>query len=357
MKKRISELDALRCIAALSIVLFHINVTYPIFRLRLFQDCLKFGATGVDLFFMISGFVILLTLEKTKTWKDFVIRRFARLYPSYWVCVTLTTASLVIYWAYTRQPYLPTLQQYLPNMTMFQHYFNVQNIDDVYWTLIIEMLFYLFMLLLFSLKQLKNVECIAVIAMLPLFIYSSRYFQSHYPVLHHRCLIASPLTNEFPLFVMGILYYKIHSGKPTFYRYAAIAVCMLCQVLLYGNGLNIDLFLSFKDYILITLFYNLVFLLYINGKLKFIINRITLFFGDISYPLYLIHYYLSVYVIIPALISIGISQLAAIAISIAIVILLATFIARFIEKPAMRFFKEKFTNKDNTPPQSEFKTI
>jgi peptidoglycan/LPS O-acetylase OafA/YrhL len=132
---------------------------------------------------------------------------------------------------------------------------------------------------------------------------------------------------------------------------------MLCQVLLYGNGLNIDLFLSFKDYILITLFYNLVFLLYINGKLKFIINRITLFFGDISYPLYLIHYYLSVYVIIPALISIGISQLAAIAISIAIVILLATFIARFIEKPAMRVFKEKFTNKDNTPHQSEFKTI
>jgi peptidoglycan/LPS O-acetylase OafA/YrhL len=357
MKKRISELDALRCIAAVSIVLFHINVTYPIFKPRLFQDCLKFGATGVDLFFIISGFVILLTLEKTKTWKDFVIRRCARLYPSYWICVTLTTASLVIYWACTHQPYLPTLRQYLPNMTMFQHYFNVPNIDDVYWTLIIEMLFYLFMLLLFSIKQLKNVEYIAVIVMLPLFIYSSKYFQAHCPVLHPQLLIALPLINEFPLFVLGILYYRIHTGKPTIYRYTAIVVCMLCQVMLYGNGLNVDLFLSFKDYVLITLFYNLVFLLYINGKLKFIVNRVTLFFGDISYPLYLIHYYLSVYVIIPALISIGLPQLAAIGVAIVIVILLAILIARFIEKPAMRYFKNRFTRKDSTPPQSEFKTV
>ena len=312
MKKRISELDALRCIAALSIVLFHINTTYPFFNSNVSQSILKFGATGVDLFFMISGFVILLTLEKTKTWKDFVLRRFARLYPAYWVCVTITMLGLVIYLMYTHGSYTALLHQYLPNLTMFQHYFRVPNIDDVYWTLIIEMLFYLFMLLIFCLKQLKHIEYIAVIVMLPLFFYSSKYCQVHFANFHHWLQVILPLANEFPLFVMGIIYYKMHFDRPTPYRYAALLVCILCQVLLYGNGLNIDLFLSFKDYVFITIFYNLVFMLYLFGKLKFIVNRVTLFFGDISYPLYLIHYYLSIKVIIPALLNLQATIVAGI---------------------------------------------
>jgi peptidoglycan/LPS O-acetylase OafA/YrhL len=350
MKIRIAELDALRCIAAVSIVLFHINCTYPIFTCRVFQDFMKFGATGVDLFFMISGFVILLTLEKTKNWKDFVIRRFARLYPAYWVCVTITMLSMVAYFRYSHQPCTFLLHRYLPNLTMFQHYFKVTDLDDVYWTLIIEMLFYGFMVFIFSIKKLKWIEYIAPAMMLPLFIYSSKYFQVHYPGLHHLWLAALPIANEFPLFVMGILYYKIHTGKLTKYRFIAILLCIVCQVLLFGNGLNIDLFLSSKDYVLITLFYNVVFFLYIYGRLHFIVNRVTLFFGDISYPLYLIHYYLGIFVIIPLLLSLKVPLLAASAVAFTVAVALAILIARFIEKPAMKFFKDKFTGKDKTPP-------
>ncbi|NNU33532.1 acyltransferase [Mucilaginibacter sp. S1162] len=60
---RILELDALRGIAALLVVAFHFNI--PL-RDKL---SLQWGVTGVDLFFMISGFVILLTLKNTKTGK------------------------------------------------------------------------------------------------------------------------------------------------------------------------------------------------------------------------------------------------------------------------------------------------
>jgi len=349
MKKRLSELDALRGIAALLVVVFHINATYPIANNNLVQGFVKFGITGVDLFFMISGFVILMTLEKTKSWKDFVLKRFARLYPTYWVCVSLTVLCAVIYLAVSHRSYAFILHQYLPNLTMFQQYFGVPNIDDVYWTMLIEMLFYGFMLFIFCIKKLKHIEWIAIIAMLPLFIYSSQYFRVHFPGYHHLLVTALPIINYFPMFVMGIIYYKMKFDRPTPLRYIALLLCILCQASLYGNGLNVDLFLSFKDHVLITVFYNLVFLLYVHDKLRFIVNKATLFIGNISYPLYLIHYYISVNVIIPALLGFNVPVLLASAIAFIVSIILATLISKFVEKPSIKFFRDKFHTADKLP--------
>jgi peptidoglycan/LPS O-acetylase OafA/YrhL len=71
---RIQELDALRGLAAICVVLFHKTMGSP--HSNMF---LKLGVTGVDLFFMISGFVILMTLKKVKTSKQFIIGRISRL--------------------------------------------------------------------------------------------------------------------------------------------------------------------------------------------------------------------------------------------------------------------------------------
>jgi peptidoglycan/LPS O-acetylase OafA/YrhL len=357
MEKRLSEFDALRGIAALSVVIFHFNCSYMIVKNSIAQGCIKFGATGVNLFFMISGFVILLTLENTKSWKDFLVRRFARLYPTYWVCVTITTLTLAIYFACNHRPYSFLLHQYLPNLTMFQHYFNVPDTDDVYWTLIVEILFYGFMLFLFCIKKLKQVEYIAVITMLPIFIYSSKYFQIHFAYDHHLLLKVLPIINNFPLFVMGIIYYRMKFDKPTLYRYMAILICILCQVSLFGNGLNIDLFLSFKDYILITVFYNVLFILYLYGHLSFIVNKVTLFAGYISYPLYLIHYYISVDVIIPMLLSFKVPLILALAIAFTIVVLLAILLTKFVERPCIRFFKTKLNSKYKNLQSGEYHPI
>src|SRR5258706_3339002 len=47
------------------------------------------GFYAVQLFFIISGFVISLTLEKSNSWRDFAFSRLSRLYPAYWAAVTL----------------------------------------------------------------------------------------------------------------------------------------------------------------------------------------------------------------------------------------------------------------------------
>ena len=82
---RYQELDALRGIAAIMVVLFHFTMGRKEANLGF-----KLGTTGVDMFFIISGFVIFMSINKVKTSGEFIINRISRLYPTYWACVTFT---------------------------------------------------------------------------------------------------------------------------------------------------------------------------------------------------------------------------------------------------------------------------
>ena len=89
---RILELDVLRGLAALGVVLFHYTVVYPLSYNPYESTLFKFplGYYGLHLFFMISGFVIFMTLERTAHSLDFIVSRFSRLFPCYWAAVILT---------------------------------------------------------------------------------------------------------------------------------------------------------------------------------------------------------------------------------------------------------------------------
>lgn len=158
----------------------------------------RVGVTGVDLFFIISGFVIYLTLENTKLCIDFAVNRFSRLFPTYWVAVTITTLFL-----------LPSFRQtvYLKNLTMFQHYLDAPNIDDSYWTMLVELLFYFFMALIFATKQLKNIEKVILIVLIICFLYSLDFHDTIFIELKKIISFWFPLINHFPLFFSGILFF------------------------------------------------------------------------------------------------------------------------------------------------------
>ena len=97
-KPRANEIDLLRFLAALAVVLFHYafrgyaahssSMPYP-----LLEAVAKYGSYGVELFFLISGFVILMSASGGSL-KHFVISRIVRLYPAFWVCCTLTWVVL-----------------------------------------------------------------------------------------------------------------------------------------------------------------------------------------------------------------------------------------------------------------------
>ena len=96
MTKRIQELDALRGIAAMMVVLYHYTTRYD----QLYEHSVSlpfsfsYGTFFVQLFFIISGFVIFLTLDQTKNSLDFVVSRISRLYPAYWTAIVITFLSV-----------------------------------------------------------------------------------------------------------------------------------------------------------------------------------------------------------------------------------------------------------------------
>jgi peptidoglycan/LPS O-acetylase OafA/YrhL len=148
-RDRLYEIDLLRITAALSVVVYHYtfsgvaqhltSIAYPAL-----STVTRYGYLGVDMFFTISGFVVLLSAWGRQP-HEFVISRIVRLYPAYWVAVTLTTLVAI---TLSRGLFKVTPFQYLANMTMLNAVAHIANVDVVYWTLYAEIRFYLLIFVL-----------------------------------------------------------------------------------------------------------------------------------------------------------------------------------------------------------------
>lgn len=330
MKVRYPELDALRGIAAIFVAVYHFTLgqTHPLVQFRV-------GATGVELFFIISGFVIFMSISHVATAREFIIRRFTRLYPTYWTCVTITFVVTVLAQLSYRSIDLSLWEAYALNMTMLQHYFSVYDLDGSYWTLIIELLFYLVILLLFLSKQLKHSELWGGVGVLVIGICDFFVPRSHQGAFRPE-RIDFPLVNYLPLFFMGILFFMIiHEKKDYVRRYILIGLCWLVQFSLFYQSNRSDLFDNQWLYGLVLLGYVGVFTLFVTGNLNWIVNPVTLFFGKISYSFYLIHQFIGVYVLMPKIIAdFGISLSLASLLAFSSMVVLASLITFFVEIPA-----------------------
>ncbi|RZA28395.1 MAG: DUF1624 domain-containing protein, partial [Lysobacteraceae bacterium] len=95
---RFHEIDYLRGFACLCVVAFHWFSRGPNLGLMpgvefpQAEAVARYGYLGVHLFFMISGFVILMSAQGA-TPRSFAAARAARLYPALWVCATLTAGA------------------------------------------------------------------------------------------------------------------------------------------------------------------------------------------------------------------------------------------------------------------------
>ncbi|MEU8432753.1 acyltransferase [Streptomyces sp. NPDC029216] len=150
-RPRLRALDGMRLVAALMVVAFHwtgVN-RYPTVwggtpekLMPGLQRFSQYGFLGVQLFFLISGFVICMSCWG-RTPRQYFTSRVVRLFPAYWVAILLT--GLVVNYAATTRPQRSHLSMtdFLSNMTMLQQPLGVSEVDPVYWTLWVELRFYL----------------------------------------------------------------------------------------------------------------------------------------------------------------------------------------------------------------------
>ncbi len=328
--QRLSALDSLRGLAALAVILYHFTDHFSTYCSRAgaapWFDFAS-GERGVDLFFMLSGFLIFMTLDRTKSTADFVFGRFSRLYPTFLVCALFTfvfarVMALPWCWVSNRDAFV--------NLTMLPELLRAEPIDHVYWTLQCEILFYGLALLAWRFGLLKR----------PLFALGAwlacefvmHYLQAAAPEgsLQWKLACWSGTLFSFRyahLFAVGMAIYDVRrSGRWTVAHAGVVAAA------LYLGCTSSALPYVSPHWIVIPL--AAIFYATVAGWLPFLNNRALVWLGGISYPLYLIHE-------VPGTTAIhdmdrlGWNPNLAVALAVAGSILLAWPVSRFIEYPAM----------------------
>ena len=328
---RFLELDSLRGIAALSVVLYHYTTRYDELYGHSHSSYLGFdyGHLGVNLFFIISGFVIFMTLTRTNSFMEFAKKRVVRLFPVYIVAVVITFTLVSFYGLEGRTV---SLLDGIVNLTMLQGFLPgvFEHVDGVYWSLTVELIFYIFigLILIFNLKD-------RVYWLSAIWLGASTTFQVFTLIsgenIITRILLFYSIADYAHLFVIGIMFYLM-KGKPYYLNHLFILIGIAYQFA----------FNDFTSSVVVTGFVALFYLL-IHGKLHFLNNRFLTFFGAISYSLYLIHQNIG-YIVINIMENNGLLHEIYLIIPLMISIGLATLLTYYIEKPALKHFRNKSKN-------------
>jgi peptidoglycan/LPS O-acetylase OafA/YrhL len=327
----LESLDALRGLAACSVMLLHFTLDFhrDFGPARISFVSWNYGGYGVHLFFLISGFVILMTAEKIAKPYDFVAARFSRLFPPYWTAVLLTT-TLLTAWPMAGVPSaLHLLRRAVVNLTMFQSWVSVGSVDSVYWTLQVELSFYLILLILIWRKALgaalKVMTGLVVLALLDHLLVPR-------PLSAPYAYVRQILFLEWVyLFTAGMVLYKMRTGfKP---QYAAILVlCALCPATAgyWPNNPRVDTG--------IVLMLGGVMYLATTGRAQFLARQPLVFLGWISYSLYLTHHWVGL-VFLKRADNWGMNPNVALAAAITLCLVVASGMAFLVERPSQRWFR------------------
>lgn len=318
---RIIELDALRGLAALAVVAFHYTTHYgnEVGHIGPAPISMSFGNYGVHLFFMISGFVIFMTLERTRTAMDFVVSRFSRLFPAYWAAILLSAAFVyTIGMASQRVPW----RDVAIDLTMIQQILGAEHLDGSYWTLQVELFFYAQMLFWFMAGQLHRIRWI-IIAWLALAVVFG--MAEKYDINLSYTAREMLIVRYIPYFALGVLFYRIRT-RPQERRgdIGLIGMCLLAIGLAYK-----------PVYLEVAAISTMIFALFSAGWLRGLRWAPFAFLGTISYSLYLLHQAIG-FTLIWHLETIGISASLSAVAAAAMVTVLAALLTFLIERPAMR---------------------
>ena len=334
---RLTEVDALRGVAALAVVLFHYTsqfaARYPDAPRTALQ--VPHGHFGVNLFFIISGFVIFMTLDRTRTAMDFVVSRFSRLYPAYWVSVLLTFA--ITHWLGLPGK-LVDASTALANGLMFHALLRVPHVDGVYWTLEVELLFYAGMLVLYMLRQLDRLFLLVGGLLALRFVYwgAAQWAGVDLPFIVWRLLILEHL----PWFALGLCTHALLAPDPSGQRHRqakVLAAGAILTLLVTAPAWRAPLAVA-----LFAMVYGAA-----SGRLTLLRLPLLVWLGSISYPLYLLHENIGWSVLL-RLADLGWPPWAALMATLLGALMLSHVVSRSVEQPAMRWVRSRWKQRQSS---------
>jgi len=334
---RIPELDLLRFIAAAGVTLYHYITCFPIpghvqgTVVESLSALTRYGYMGVDLFFMISGFVILWS-SINRDPLGFAISRISRLYPAFWISLAITSLCVFLIAEAVPHVEVPPLDKWTlaANATMIPATLNAPLIEGVYWTLEVEIRFYALIMALLIFRQMRRVEGF-LYGWLALSIVGA-FVQLPWIV---RFVILQPYG---PFFVAGCLFYLVLSRGRTLPRLVALATAALaCMFVAHSQRegfITPDPVSAIVVPGLVLLFFA-TFVALTFRKRTPVSGRFARL-GAITYPLYLVHGLIGylIYEILHPHVGVG----AALLIITAVIISLSWLITVLVDIPARKPF-------------------
>jgi peptidoglycan/LPS O-acetylase OafA/YrhL len=294
---RIDYLDGLRGVAILSVLLYHYcGPTYAAILGcdgGIFAPLIARGWVGVQLFFLISGFVILMTLEKRRAFGPFLYHRWLRLFPA----MLITTITLVVFNAATDIPgphpmrsvldVIPGLIFVSPSILHAVMHLDIQSLDGVFWTLYTEMGFYVVFGALYFVAGWRVAVCAIVI--LAVVTSTGDAIMATMGVSHGLRRAIEPLgwmnMHLYGWFASGALFYKARQSKSAALFNAAFLLG-IATAMTQTNFIP----LQWIDRAILILVVILFSTAQVSRPLQAALSsRIAMFFGSISYALYLLH--------------------------------------------------------------------
>ncbi|MEV4417999.1 acyltransferase [Catellatospora sp. NPDC049609] len=279
---RLLVLDGLRLVAALMVVAHHlVRGPWGVDPADLFGGLAvmaTFGWLGVQLFFLISGFVICMS-SWGRSLGEFAVSRVARLFPAYWIGLVLTTAVLAA-WPVLRGP-LPAPES-LVNLTMLQSGLGVTDQDWSYWSLGAELRFYL----LFAIVAWLGVTYRRVVYFCTLWtivaVFSTTWNQGW--------VSAMIVADSAPYFVAGIVLFLIHRFGPNLLLWGLVGLNWLIALYrLDGYPAVVNFHHNWWIVAAVVTVFWAIMIAVALGAFRAVRGRSWVTAGALTYPLYLIH--------------------------------------------------------------------
>ncbi|MCW3102615.1 MAG: putative acyltransferase [Bacteroidetes bacterium] len=309
-------LDSLRAIAALSVCLYHF-VCGPVNFIsnETVLDVFTFGKYGVQLFFVISGFIIPWSVYhndyRIGKYFKFLLKRFLRLEPPYLVSIALALGILFFRGFYADLPESRAIsaEQVLLHIGYFIPFSSYRWILDVYWTLAVEFQFYLFMGLFYfvTISEKIALRIAGYALVIGLSFIGTRNFLFYW----------------LPVFLLGnmlFLFLAKRIGKAEFY---SMMVILLAQIAVFLPGPVFFSSLIPAAAILYMFSYS---------------NRVLDWIGKISYSIYLLHTIVGTTVIniLSHHAHSPLTKALVVLVGVGVSIVCSYFMYLFVEKPSKR---------------------
>lgn len=286
MQKKLQTLQAGRALAAISVAAFHLTIMMGVDRYggqEVFKEFTLHGNLGVDFFFVLSGFIILLAhiddIGKPNAWRVYIYRRFVRLFPIYWLYTSIFVLLLVttgVGNAETIAKLPQSLNDWITSLSLIR-FNNADPPLPMAWTLFHELAFYaIFSILILNYR--------VGLVLVGIFMFSSVILYS-FPGIDERAPfnVYTSAYNLHFLFGMGAMWLYRCGGRGTVELAIGICIVILASATMqlpYGSTLTIFAF----GFALILAG---VTKLELSGKLH--IPLFLRLIGDASYTIYLTH--------------------------------------------------------------------